>query len=92
MPKMVKFAAANEPNAIYVCIYICCKVKSWSNVCPFKVKKLVHFLFFCFLFLKSHFPCRKKRIYDNNKQNNKNTISNVKNWSNYVAQHTWTSF
>ena len=26
------------------------------------------------------------------KQNTKNTKSCVKNWSNYVAQHTWTNF
>ena len=65
-------------------IFALFKVKNWSNF----------FVFLDFYFQKSHSPCRKKRIFEKQakKQQKKNTISKVKNWSNYVAQHTWTSF
>ena len=64
-------------------IFALFKVKNWSNF----------FVFLDFYFQKSHSPCRKKRIFEKQaKKTTKNTISKVKNWSNYVAQHTWTSF
>ena len=40
-----------------------------------------------FWFLKISLSLQKEEDFSKNKTN-----SSVKNWSNYVAQHTWTSF
>ena len=67
-----------QPSGIYIYLYI-------LKIGPF----------FCFfLFLKISFSLQKEEDFWKTSKNNnkKNTISKVKNWSNYVAQHTWTSF
>ena len=62
-------------STAYTYIYIyAVKLKSDPIFALFKVKKW-SFLFFCFR--KSRSPCRKKRIFEN-KKNNKNTIFKVK--------------
>ena len=80
----------------FICVYIymCCKVQKLVQFLPFLKLKTGHFCcFFGFLFWKSHSPCRKKRIFEKNKQKQqKSKNSKVKNWSNHVSQHTWTSF
>ena len=82
---------------MYVYIYICCKVKKWSNFLPFlKLKSGPLFLFFLGFYFSKNLvlPCRKKRIFEKhtkNKQQKKHNFK-VKKWSNYVAQHNWTTF
>ena len=85
--------APNFTACICVCIYICCKVKKWSNFGPFKVKSgPMFFLFFLFLFLKISFSLQKEEDFWKTSKNKKEQISKVKKWSNYVAQHNWTTF
>ena len=69
-----------------VCIYIyiyAVQLKTGPNFALFKVKNWSIF-FVCFgffIFEKSHYPCRKKRIFEKQAKHNnkKNTISKVKN-------------
>ena len=70
--------------SLYIYIYAV-KLKTGPRFALFKVKNWSSFLF---LFLKISSPCRKKRIFEKQakKTTKKNTISKVKNWSNYVAQ------
>ena len=56
-------------------------VKNWSKF---------FFVFLFFLFLKISFSLQKEEF--SKKEKNKRPISSVKNWSNFVAQHTWTNF
>ena len=62
------------------------KLKAGPIFAPFKVNNWSTVFFL--IVLKSHSPCRKKRIFEKQQQakkknnNNKNTISKVKNWSN----------
>ena len=80
---------------MYVCMYVCMYVHMY--ICAVELKTGPIFAFSSvknwstFCFCKSHPPCRKKRIVQKKEENKKN-ISSVKNWSNFVAQHTWTSF
>ena len=70
-----------SPQHVYVHRHICCRVKNWStNCCPFCVKN-GPFLAFENLLLSA-----KRRGFSKNDQ------AIVKNWSNFVAQHNWTSF
>ena len=58
------------------------KVKNWSIfVCFFVFENLI-------------LPAERRGFLKNmqTKKTTKNTISKVKNWSNYVAQHNWTIF
>ena len=66
-------------------IFAFSSVKSWS----------IFLVLFVFLFLKISFSLQKEEDFSKNERrkiNKKNNISSVKNWSNFVAQHTWTSF
>ena len=65
-------------------IFAFSSVKNWS----------IFFVFFVFLFLKISFSLQKEEDFSKKeeKETKKNNISSVKNWSNFVAQHTWTSF
>ena len=67
-------------------IRICCRVKSWSRINPFCVKRLVQDKFF---FQNHLLSVGRMRCFKNHKKWPK---SCVKNWSNYVAQRigpTW---
>ena len=71
-------------------IFAFSSVKNWSNFFVF-----LFFCFFVFLFLKISFSLQKEEDFSKKKKKKKptkNNISSVKNWSNFVAQHTWTSF
>ena len=50
--------------------------------------------FFVVLFLLISFSLQKEENFSKRTKINKNKrpVSSVKNWSNFVAQHTWTSF
>ena len=76
----------------YMYIYIEVKTVQYLPFFVLKIGPSFCFLFvFCFWISRS--PCRKKRLFKNNaniKQKWPNSC--VKNWSNFVAQHTWTSF
>ena len=53
------------------------------------------FVFWGFLFFKNLvLPAERRGFLKNTpkKNNKKNTIFKVKKWSNYVAQHNWTTF
>ena len=39
------------PYSIYIYIYICCRVKTWSKICPFLSQNLVQVFFFSFFFI-----------------------------------------
>ena len=66
---------------IYIYIYVCCRVKNWSNFALFVLNPT-----FCLGESRSLSAERRE------KQEQQNTTSCVKNWSNFVAQCTWTSF
>ena len=81
---------SNSLPTIYICavelktgpIFAFSSVKNWSK-----------FLFF--LFLKISFSLQKeedKKTKTKTNKRKKSNISSVKNWSNFVAQHAWTSF
>ena len=66
------------------------KLKTGPMFALFKLKTGPFlFVFVFFIFENLILPAERKRIFE---KPAKNTISKVKNWSNYVAQHTWTSF
>ena len=86
-----------------VCMYACMygiyavKLKSGPIFALFKVKKWSIFLFFGgFYFSQIPFSLQKEEDFrkkqKKKKQQQKNTIFKVKKWSNYVAQHNWTTF
>ena len=57
-------------------MHICCRVKLGPKMA----------------FFESKLHCRENDILKKNKKKTNITICCVKTWSNYVAQHTWTSF
>ena len=66
-------------------IFAFSSVKNWS----------IFFVVFVFLFSKISFSLQNQEDFSKKKKKRKqtkNNISSVKNWSNFVAQHTWTSF
>ena len=68
----------------------CCGLKNRSKFCPLLCSKLVPFFFF----RESCSPCRKMRIFPKRQTMKppERPKSCVKNWSNFVARHTWTNF
>ena len=70
-----------------------CRVKNWSNKkCLFLSQKLVQ-VFFSLFVLNIFFFLQGEWNFQNKgpKRKLRTTISWVKTWSNYVAQHTWTN-
>ena len=82
------------PYNIYI-YHNALKLKSGPIFALFKVKKWSNFLYiFWFLFFNNLVPPAQRRGFLKNKpkNNKKNTIVKVNKWSNYVAQHNWTTF
>ena len=76
--------------SIYIYVYIYAVQLKTGPILPFFMLKLVHFLV---LIIENIILRAERREFLKNKQKQqKNTIFKVKNWSNYVAQHAWTSF
>ena len=74
--------------SLYVCVYIyAVKLKTGPTLAFLKLKAGPSFCF-CFVFEKLVLPA-KSRLFEKRQQK---LVFNVKNWSNFVAQHTWTSF
>ena len=73
-----------------MCIYICCRVKTWSKNSFFSCQNFVQFVFVFFQNYSSF--CRENEIKNWTKLEHINYHFWVKTWSNYVAQHTWTKF
>ena len=65
-------------------IFAFSSVKNWSNC----------FVLVFFVFENLILPAERRGFFTKKKKKNKqkNNISSVRNWSNFVAQHTWTSF
>ena len=76
---------------MYIYIYVyAVELKAGPFFGVFSVKKLVHFFF---VFENLVLPAERRGFFKKEeKETKKGPISSVKNWSNFVAQHTWTSF
>ena len=74
---------------IHIYIYICCRVKTGPIFAFSSVKNRSKFFF---VFENLVLPAEEDFSTKKKKKQNKRPISSVKNWSNFVAQHTWTSF
>ena len=84
MDQFVNFTA-------YIYSIYAVKLKTGPIFALFKVKTGPFFCFF--IFENLILPAERRGCFEKQAKNNKkNTISKVKNWSNYVAQHAWTSF
>ena len=72
-------------------LYIYIKLKIGPMFALFEVNNWSNFCFFIYeiLILPAE---RRGFLKKKTSKNNKNTRFEVKNWSNYVAQHAWTSF
>ena len=78
---------------IYMYIYIYAVELKLVQDLPFSVLKTGPILCFFFVFENLVLPAERRGCFENKaKKTNFDPVLVLKNWSNFVAQHTWTSF
>ena len=83
------FFSSLSISYIYIYIYICAvELKTGPMFAFFSVKNWSFFFVFEHLVL----PAERRGFFKKEEKLTKWAISSVKNWSNFVAQHTWTNF